>query len=390
MKDLTIQKFEKIKEFVKNIFMKIVSVGEIPLGSEKFCKYFIGIFASFIVGFTLLVFWLDPYVYYHKAWGIRQVYDVRSVAIIPGILRHFDYDCVLIGSSMTQNFYIDRINAALNVNCIKATSAGLTGSALDQYLNKALYSGKTKLKRVLIGMDFFALTQDKLKLWEPYHYLYKDTIFPPEYFYSSDTLEALWKVIRVNIAYPFSQKMRDDACYNTMFCNERNRHKYGRKYIENYVRKMTYYPMGNPVVFRKNLENYILKYARENPEVKFDLFLPPYSVYLWNTLEEFNTLDTFCSDRNFLAQEVAKYPNIRLHDFHAEEKIICNLDLYKDVTHYSPAVNDWILEGIASGKYICKKNEFLKRTERIKALEKKYRKEFDSLRVEIRKIIGKK
>ena len=381
---------EKIKELAMKISGKILPAVNYSLSGEKFCKYFFCIFAGFIVFFTLLMFWLDPYVYYHKAFGVRQVYDLRSVAIIPGILRHFDYDCMLVGSSMTQNFHIDRINSALKVNCIKATSAGLTGSTLNEYLKKALSAKKGKLKRVLIGMDFFALTQDKLQLWEPYHYLYKDTFFPPEYFYSADTLEAVWKVIRVNIAYPFSQKMRDEACSNTMFCNQRNRHKYGRRYIEDYVRRMTSYPMGNPVIFRKSLDTYVLKHVRENPEVRFDLFLPPYSVYLWCTLDETNFLDMFCNDRNYLAGIVGKYPNIVLHDFHAEEEIACNLDLYKDVTHYSPAVNDMILEGIASGKYVFKGKAFTERTEKLKKLTAKYRPEFDSLRVEIKKKLAKK
>ena len=119
--------------------------------------------------------------------------------------------------------------------------------------------------------------------------------------------------------------------------------------------------------------------------MRFDLFLPPYSIYLWCTLDEFGFLDVFCRDRDHLARLTEKYPNIVLHDFHAEEKIICDLDLYKDVTHYSPAVNNMILDGIASGKYVFKREEFEKRTENLKRLTAKYRDRFAFLRVEIRK-----
>ena len=53
----------------------------------------------------LVVFWIfDPYFHYHKPFPFvsYRMYDERYMN--DGISRHFDYDAVITGTSMAQNF----------------------------------------------------------------------------------------------------------------------------------------------------------------------------------------------------------------------------------------------------------------------------------------------
>ena len=130
---------------------------------------------------------------------------------------------------------------------------------------------------------------------------------------------------------------------------------------------------------RQNFEKQLLSHIRENPQIKFDLFLPPYSIYFWCFQKKLGCLDEYFALRNFLAEEVGKLPNAVLHDFQAEWDIVCNLDNYKDITHYSPAINSEILRKIHSGKYISSGIQVKKSTNLIRKKLEEYDAAFLSL-----------
>ena len=42
--------------------------------------------------------------------------------------------------------------------------------------------------------------------------------------------------------------------------------------------------------------------------------------------------------------------NVMVYYYQAEQDIICNLDYYMDMVHYSPEINQYMLESIAADK----------------------------------------
>ena len=104
-------------------------------------------------------------------------------------------------------------------------------------------------------------------------------------------------------------------------------------------------------IFRMSATNFLFSNIRKHPEIKFDLFFPPYNIFFWCTLEKAGYTDGYLALRDYIIREAAKYPNVRLHDFQPDTTIVCNQDIYKDVTHYNVETGRLILQNMASGKH---------------------------------------
>ncbi len=349
-----------------------------PLAPEQFIRLFGGLWIGFLAVWSLLVILLDPYIYYHRSILLKQVYD-RSTAQIPGVLKHFEYDTVLFGSSMTQNFNIAEINRFLNCRSVKATSAGLSAETFSKYFETAKQFNEQNFQRCLLGVDIFAFSKNDVRLWEPYKYLYSRKLFPVEYFFSQDTAEAVSEMLLTNLTLKFDRISRHQVNADMMFSNK-PRYTYSRKYLERDVRRLRRSPAPVDSSTYKNLHTHLFKHVQDNPDIQFDLFMPPYSIYFWCLLREQGQLADYLKVRDLIAREVAAYPNVRLHDFQSDFSIVCNLENYKDVTHFSPAVNTVILRQISSSRRCFTPEEFALRTREIEQESARWQPEFAALR----------
>ena len=89
-----------------------------------------------LIGGTVYVF--DPFYHYHKPWfGLKAVLNDKEYQCI-GTLRNFDYDALLVGSSVMENNDNSWYDEAYNVRSIKAIrSYGATADLC--YLLDAAY-----------------------------------------------------------------------------------------------------------------------------------------------------------------------------------------------------------------------------------------------------------
>lgn len=337
--------------WITPVWVKVKSALSFPLTPEKYIQLFFLIFVSALALAAAILLFVDPYIYYHRSIGLRQVYT-RSTAMIPGVLRHFEYDTVLFGSSMVQNFDISEMDKLLGTRSVKATTAGLTADTLSVYFDIAFASRGDNLKRCIAGVDYYAFDRNGKKLHAQYDYLYGNKLFTPQYLWSKDSFDAVSEALWNNISYPFDKVAQHEMDFNLMFSNKPGRHKYGRKYIERDIRNRTgqMIPLSSKV--RDNFRNLLFKHVKNHPDTQFDIFLPPYSIYFWCVLDESGQLEDYLALRRFIVEEAALYKNARLHDFQTDLSIICDLDNYKDFSHYSPKINSSILKGIASNSHI--------------------------------------
>ena len=257
------------------------------------------------------------------------------------------------------------INKILQTNCIKATSAGLPSETLSVYIEKAVAAKGKNLKRIFICLDFWAFSKDGFRLHDNYKYLYSDTFFAPEYFFSSETFDSVFNAILTNIAYPFDATARHEANRNKMFANK-PRIKYGKKIFLRSIRRDSNKVPPPGATTQQNIRKHLLDHIRKNPGIKFDIFLPPYSVYYWSLLKQSNILEQHLELRTGLAAELRRLPNVRLHDMQTEKSVTADFENYRDITHYSGKICTWILEAIQSGKYcsadIAANNDLLRKT----------------------------
>ncbi len=368
-------------QFFKKIFSPLEKIKKFflrPVDAGKFAVSFIAAFAGFFIFWGLLVFLIDPYFYYHRAWGLQNVYN-NSRAMVPGVARNFEFDTVVFGTSMCQNFKCSEINETLDVTCVKATSAGLSSAAFARYFDTIKMYRKDKFKRCIMGVDIWSFAKDDPGKRTSYHYLYEDRLFPVEYFYSADTAEAIWDMLKTNAAAGHDPIARHEMNEDLMFSNK-PKYIYSRAALEEDVRTLKISPAAPDEQTLKNLEDHLFSRIRNNPDIRFDLFLPPYSIYFWCLLHEDGKLESYLAMRDEFIRQASRYPNVRIHDFQSDFAIICNLDNYKDVTHYSPAVNTIIIKSIKEGRHLVTPEKLPAHTGAIRAKSAAWQKNFDLLR----------
>ena len=101
----------------------------------------------------------------------------------------------------------------------------------------------------------------------------------------------------------------------------------------------------SPAFLKQNVEERLMPLFRDHPEVRFILFLPPFTPFAFAECRELIRARTAVMDR-FLS-----LPNVELYDFQGVRDVCMNYDNYKDTTHYSAQISSWILEQIRLGRY---------------------------------------
>lgn len=62
---------------------------------------------------------IDPYFHYHKPISFVSYKLSNQRYINDGIVKHFNYDAVITGTSMTENFKSSQFDKLFNVNSVK-------------------------------------------------------------------------------------------------------------------------------------------------------------------------------------------------------------------------------------------------------------------------------
>ena len=119
-------------------------------------KWFINcivLLASVLLAIAVLVVVIDPYFHYHKPFSFLSYRLFEERYVNDGISRHFDYDAMITGTSMTQNFKTSEMDALFGTNAVKAPFSGAGYQELSNHLIRALQRNE-KLKTVVWAIDY--------------------------------------------------------------------------------------------------------------------------------------------------------------------------------------------------------------------------------------------
>ncbi|OPA72652.1 hypothetical protein BB381_05520 [Campylobacter pinnipediorum subsp. caledonicus] len=103
---------------------------------------------------------------------------------------------------------------------------------------------------------------------------------------------------------------------------------------------------------KENFDKYWIKTIKENPNIRFKIFLPPYSVLFFKKWESMNVIKDAFKFKEYALSELLKLKNVEIYDFQVDKNITHNLSLYKDISHYHQKINTLILEYIKEHKYL--------------------------------------
>lgn len=306
-----------------------------------------------LVMFALVIIVIDPYFHFHapiKGTSYR-LYEERYIN--DGIARNFEYDAIITGTSMTQNFKTSEFGELFDCNAVKLPFAGGGYQEISQSLQRA-FGYNDNIGKVLWGLDGTLLIKESdFQDYDEYPlYLYDNNIF-------NDVNYVLNKEIMYHGALKnISMTVRGEA--STTFDEYSSwEDELGREAVMRGVY------LGDAVIEDKdahisdedkdlvinNIKVNLCPVIEEHPDTTFYIFFTPYSIARWNVLSREGKILTNIEAESIAAKLLMQYPNVELYCFYENTDMVCDLNNYRDVLHYSADINSKILEWIKNGEY---------------------------------------
>lgn len=307
-----------------------------------------------------VVYAVDPMQFFRKAFYL-PVFSTNERYQIPGLARNYDYDTVIAGTSMAQNFYLDYADKKLHARVLKIAIAG--SSAHEQFLALSVALRTGKVKRVIWGIDEWVFRGSPERVRD-------DLGVFPYYLYGTNALGYFWYLYNGSIFWQAISILTD----RTRFANFRawdvpndwntfdKYYPFGRTIaIRDYFNPKNVEGLDDPVVLstydlevmKRSFEENTATLIRRYPEVVFDIYFPPYSILNGKFYQvHFPFLfDRLIDFQNLVGEELVKLPNVRLFDFSDVSSVTHDLDLYKDMGHFKASINEYIIDLIASDRH---------------------------------------
>jgi len=303
-----------------------------------------------IVGSVVIV---DPFEVYHKAiFHIPPIENKTQIYSNAGIAKSYDYDSVIIGSSMTENFTPSQLDKELGGSFIKLPINA--GSPFNHKQMMDMAFAAQDIKRIFFGVDI-----------ELFTYFYKTPKCEmPEYLYDDDLLNdtAYWfnkSVLTTYIPMCLRTLGQSDPTQLDAMYSWGGMYEYGR---EAALRGTTVTgdivpqrDAGAEIVLSQqtmlNVEHNILPFVKSHPDTEFIFFFPPYSLVNWYRFYQEGEMEYHLTQKAAFIEALLPYENVRIYDFQAERDWILHLDNYIDASHYGPWINDAMVQHIARDEY---------------------------------------
>ena len=292
------------------------------------------------------MFVTDPLIRYGRENGIFSYYEYTEMYSNPGIARNYEYDTVLVGTSMIENTDVQECNELLECDMVRLPYSGGTCYNMKTILDVCFKSGNA-IETVYWELDEFQLFS-----------AYDSPRYPlPEYLYREDHWGDLSYLLNLDIFYHYllndvlgtlrgEQQMvaREGETFTGDFSKagaisayERLEKSDGQVPVTDYLDRVDL-----------NLEHNIIPLLEENPETEFVFFMVPFSVLYWDNEIRRGSFDATMYSVEHVIGRLLEYDNVRIYFYHDRWEIASNLDNYKDFSHYGKWINSWMTQAIAA------------------------------------------
>lgn len=321
-----------------------------PMLSKKTAlKWLGGFIAAELILIAVFTYLLDPFYQYHPPYfGLQQVLSDRDNQVA-GSIRTLPYDSILLGSSVVENCDSSFLDAQFDCQTLKIVKGAGSTADLLYYLEQA--HERQELRYVFWGLDITALSNStEVTLYgdDIPRYLHTDTVlddFP--YLFNKDIL---FMEIPSMIAYSYSDINTGGNAYDW----SRWKNFYAEQAILAYNKPKEV----TPSIFNEETKQRIdanialvLEEINSHPDTQYTLFFPPYSLLWW----DFGYTSGLTEEYFYVLEQalpaLLTCENASIYYFQAERDIVCDLNNYMDTLHYSPEINQYMLDCFVSGKH---------------------------------------
>lgn len=313
-------------------------------------------FISAVIAIVLILaavcYIVDPFFMYRVK---DNTYMLSEGYCLPGIIKNHDYDSLIIGSSMTQNFEMDSFREKLNINPAKIAVGGMTLEDLKNLTKLANKTGRSKSYYICLDLPRFLNDGKKAVMKD---YLIDDTILN-DYKYLLGY--AAWmRFIPVDIGLTAARKLEiplGKSINNSLSIDKigywGDKFQYGEDVVlSNYTNQS--YSVSEVIsedYYRDIVHNTdMLIESLEFGKWEYNFFFPPYSILYWTNAQEKGYDEALLKGKEYIFEKLSEL-GCTVYDFQAADFVL-DLDYYKDMTHYSPEINEWMVECFSDKSYI--------------------------------------
>ena len=334
--------------------------------SQKFIRNFFITSGLLLLLCTLTVVVFDPFFQYHKPLpGLKAVLTDKEYQCT-GSLKTFDYDSVIAGSSVAENYNNGWFDQNFGCKSIKAIrSYGATADLC--YLLDIAFAHK-ELKYVFYNLDPSALSADPettYALTGCPMYLYDDNYMNDvEYWLNKDVL---MEKIPYLIANSFMGDYDENDSYNWAQWKEFN----SDMVLGLYIRKPSVSEMKPENYYEELLHanlNLLTAQIKAHPETEFYIFIPPYSMMWWDNIYREGDTDAYLYNMEKAMETLLGFENVTLSYFQNDREVITNLENYMDILHFSPDINLYICESLKKGTHQVTKDNYMESLKDMRSL----------------------
>jgi len=333
--------------------------------------------ATAIFLFVVLVNYIvDPYQQYRKASFYPVLYEKNQRYMLPGMIKNYDYDSIVIGSSMTQNFILSDVRKYLDFNKpIKLTPSSTTAYEAKQLIELAFKY--KKVRQVLYGLDLFAFIGKKDRV--------EKDVFFPSYLYDNNiwndyqylcNFDIFIKSLK-SIIIPFFDTKNILYNYDYMWQWQHYFKKFRiERVYETYFRKIKFLKHNDDekifLEMKESFDANLLSIIQQHPETDFIIFYPPYSILTFKYWEKTGFLISSIKFKEYVFRKLKKFKNVQIYDFQIEKNILYDLSNYRDYSHYHQKINIWMLKEIAKKHFIVTDKNIKKKVNTLKKIVIEY------------------
>lgn len=350
-------------------------------------KALIILFTTIILGMlilTSLVVIIDPFFHYHKVIKNHYPRFYNEIYQDPGMALNFDYDSVIIGSSMTENFHVSSLHE-YGVNPVKLSYSGGSTKDISTLLNLAFSSGND-IQYVYIDLNDYQLCADKDYVFTDIpSYLYdKNVLTDVQYIFNKDVIHECLMELRDDLSYTFFKKDLESSVEEIidraftwededLFGIEKVLEDLDSTHIDQAwiadnsiasIEALNNVPL--------NMEN-IISIVRKHPDTRFFIYYPPYSAAYWYDIHRQGVIDAKIDMLRISMESLLDLDNVDIYMFMDDYEDIVMLDSYRDICHFNPYMNEYMLKCMQTGDFKIDKDNYIHRLSELKKFANEYK-----------------
>ncbi|MDR1706391.1 hypothetical protein [Dysgonomonas sp.] len=340
--------------------------------SKRFITVFSIVFLVALMCIGLISYIVDPFFQFRAKPDTRYFLNPRFVT--GGLAKSYDYNTVVLGSSMVQNYNLNILrNISAGYKPVKLSTGGMNCMEMEYIYS---FIKKEQVKTFIINIDIpqFNSTFEEVRYPQ---YLYEDGIINKlKYLFGYETFVqfvpidiglTLYLKDKNNLSPEYDMKTNIDNIGNSSLDVH-----YGADYVKQLylsgwtVSEQLLEDMGSRM--RTRLDSMLVRMSPDKyPDAEYIFVMPPYSALYWYHTKQQGYYNWFMEFTRYISKSMSKYNNVRIAFFFDIDEIT-DLDYYADITHFNPVISDKILKNINNPAYTLDSSDIEYRLQKVDSL----------------------